>query len=52
VPTEEQIERMEEKLEEAQSEQKNLYLIVFQVFPSLCFCALFHVAASRDSSSS
>ncbi|ELT97533.1 hypothetical protein CAPTEDRAFT_202900 [Capitella teleta] len=32
VPSEEQIERMEEKLEEAQSEQKNLFLIIFQRF--------------------
>lgn len=31
VPSEEQIERMEERLEEAQSEQKNLFLIIFQV---------------------
>ena len=34
IPTEEMIERMEEKLEEAQSEQKNLFLIVFQVCKS------------------
>ncbi|XP_013421265.1 nuclear cap-binding protein subunit 1-like [Lingula anatina] len=32
VPTEEMIERMEEKLESAQSEQKNLFLIIFQRF--------------------
>ena len=31
VPTEEQIERMEERLEEAQGQQKNLFLIIFQV---------------------
>ena len=31
TPTEEMIERMEERLESAQSEQKNLFLIVFQV---------------------
>ena len=31
TPTEEMIERMEEKLESAQSEQKNLFLIIFQV---------------------
>ena len=31
VPTEEMIERMEEKLETVQGEQKNLFLIVFQV---------------------
>lgn len=31
VPTEEQIESMEEKLETAQSDQKSLFLIIFQV---------------------
>lgn len=31
APTEEMIERMEDKLEAAQSEQKNLFLIIFQV---------------------
>ena len=31
VLTEEQIERLEERLEAAQSEQKNLFLIIFQV---------------------
>jgi hypothetical protein len=31
TPTEEMIERMEEKLQSAQSEQKNLFLIIFQV---------------------
>ena len=30
-PTEEEIERMEEKLETAQADQKNLFLIIFQV---------------------
>lgn len=30
-PTEEAVERMEEKLESAQSDQKNLFLIIFQV---------------------
>ena len=30
-PTEEEIERMEEKLEAAQADQKNLFLIIFQV---------------------
>lgn len=30
-PTEETVERMEEKLESAQSDQKNLFLIIFQV---------------------
>ena len=37
VPTEEQIERMEEKLESAQSEQKNLFLIIFQLNVDLCY---------------
>ncbi len=32
VPTEEMIERMEDKLESAQSEQKNLFLVIFQRF--------------------
>ena len=31
--TEEQVERLEERLEAAQSEQKNLFLIIFQVIP-------------------
>ena len=31
--TEEQVERLEERLEAAQSEQKNLFLIIFQVTP-------------------
>ena len=31
-PTEEMVERMEERLEMAQSDQKNLFLIVFQVY--------------------
>ena len=30
-PTEEEIESMEEKLEAAQADQKNLFLIIFQV---------------------
>lgn len=30
-PTEEEIERMEERLEAAQADQKNLFLIIFQV---------------------
>lgn len=30
-PSEEEIERMEEKLEGAQADQKNLFLIIFQV---------------------
>lgn len=35
--TEELVERMEEKLEMAQADQKNLFLIVFQVFLSYYF---------------
>lgn len=31
---EEQIERLQEKVESAQSEQKNLFLVIFQVRPS------------------
>lgn len=31
--TEEMVERMEEKLESAQGDQKNLFLIIFQVSP-------------------
>lgn len=31
-PTEEMVERMEEKLEAAQADQKNLFLIIFQRF--------------------
>ncbi len=30
-PTEEQVEKLEEKLESAQGDQKNLFLIIFQV---------------------
>lgn len=30
-PTEEQVEKLEEKLEAAQGDQKNLFLIIFQV---------------------
>ena len=30
-PSEEAVERMEEKLEAAQADQKNLFLIIFQV---------------------
>ena len=48
-PSEEEIERMEEKLETAQADQKNLFLIIFQVcigvfylFIYLCFfCVIF-----------
>jgi len=32
VPTEEEVDKMEEKLEAAQADQKNLFLIVFQRF--------------------
>ena len=31
IPTQEMIERMEEKLEQSQGEQKSLFLIIFQV---------------------
>ena len=31
-PTEEMLERMEERLESAQGDQKNLFLIIFQVY--------------------
>jgi nuclear cap-binding protein subunit 1 len=34
-PTEEMVERMEERLEAAQADQKNLFLIIFQVFKTL-----------------
>jgi nuclear cap-binding protein subunit 1 len=37
-PTEEQVERLEEKLEAAQADQKNLFLIIFQVFYMLFRC--------------
>lgn len=38
-PTEEMVERMEERLEAAQSDQKNLFLIVFQVRIGIfCLC--------------
>lgn len=33
--TEEMVERMEEKLESAQGDQKNLFLIIFQVLNSM-----------------
>ena len=36
VPTEEDIERLEEELENAQSDQKNLFLIIFQVHSLIC----------------
>ena len=31
-PTEEHVEKLEEKLEAAQADQKNLFLIIFQVY--------------------
>ena len=37
VPTEEDIERLEEELENAQSDQKNLFLIIFQVHSLICW---------------
>lgn len=33
---EEQIEKLQEKVESAQSEQKNLFLVIFQVRPWQC----------------
>lgn len=45
VPTEEMIERMEEKLELATSQQKNLFLIIFQV--GLIFLVLFILFLGR-----
>ena len=36
-PSEEQVEKLEEKLEAAQADQKNLFLIIFQV------CIFFYV---------
>ena len=35
-PTEEHVEKLEEKLEAAQADQKNLFLIIFQVSPWIC----------------
>ena len=40
VPTEEDIERLEEELENAQSDQKNLFLIIFQVHSLICWLYL------------
>lgn len=37
---EEQIERLQEKVESAQSEQKNLFLVIFQVLKSKLKCGL------------
>lgn len=34
-PSEDVVERMEEKLEAAQADQKNLFLIIFQVFKNV-----------------
>lgn len=55
---EEQIERLQEKVESAQSEQKNLFLVIFQVF-HYCFffffkgiIVLFNVFESYRSDSS
>lgn len=41
--TEEMVERMEEKLEMAQADQKNLFLIVFQVFVVWSLCYLINI---------
>lgn len=43
-PSEEEIERMEEKLEAAQADQKNLFLIIFQV------CLGLHLQCFLDNS--
>ncbi|NXE57586.1 NCBP1 protein, partial [Casuarius casuarius] len=40
-PLEEQIERLQEKVESAQSEQKNLFLVIFQVIMGDVFAASF-----------
>lgn len=42
-PTEEAVERMEEKLESAQSDQKNLFLIIFQVLFFISFCLVYSI---------
>lgn len=39
--TEEMVERMEEKLEMAQADQKNLFLIVFQVYVYFYLCVFY-----------
>lgn len=41
-PTEEAVESMEEKLEAAQADQKNLFLIIFQVRHLDCCCLLYY----------
>ena len=38
-PSEDHVEKLEEKLEAAQADQKNLFLIIFQVH---FFCMQFH----------
>ena len=60
---EEQIERLQEKVESAQSEQKNLFLVIFQVhfyfcnhklvyvLSRVCVCTALHHAADGTSSS-
>lgn len=45
---EEQIERLQEKVESAQSEQKNLFLVIFQVNPGRFFLT-FHVGSPNVS---
>lgn len=46
-PTEEMVEKMEERLEAAQADQKNLFLIVFQVRPVFCLPFGFTVSNVR-----
>lgn len=47
---EEQIERLQEKVESAQSEQKNLFLVIFQVrtADSVTYCDKFQGETSRS----
>lgn len=47
---EEQIERLQEKVESAQSEQKNLFLVIFQVqtADSVTYCNKFQGETSRS----
>ena len=47
-PTEEHVERLEEKLEAAQADQKNLFLIIFQVIFILLLRACETVLSKRD----
>lgn len=42
---EEQIERLQEKVESAQSEQKNLFLVIFQVLKAVGGCVLVFFAS-------